>query len=119
MNLREIINNFCNLYQEYSYVTVDDSYVEVDDSCVEVDDSYVTVENSYVSMDEVDSRKRMPREKCCGIRISEGGSYMEMFIRLTEYLERVGYEDTALELSNPAIDEVGGDIIVSFPYLCG
>lgn len=119
MNLREIINNFCNLYQEYSYVEVDDSYVEVDDSCVEVDDSYVKVENSYVSMDEVDSRKRMPREKCCGIRISEGGSYMEMFIRLTEYLGRVGYEDTALELSNPAIDEVGGDIIVSFPYLCG
>ena len=105
MNLCEVISNFCDLYQEYSYVTVDDSYVAMKDS--------------YVAMDAVDGRKRMPGEKCCGIRISEGFSYMEMFIRLTEYLERVGYEDTALELSNPAIDEVGADIIVSFPYLCG
>ena len=76
--------------------------------------------NQYMEYTYVtdDPGKRMNGEKCCGIRILQGHSYMEMFIRLTEYLERVEYEDTALELSNPVIDEVGDDTMVYFPYVC-
>ena len=54
---------------------------------------------------------------CIGVSLSCEHSYMEMLWELTAYLDRHGFEDVDLELSNPAIDELTDMVVVYFPYI--
>lgn len=54
---------------------------------------------------------------CIGVSLSHEHSYMELLWELTAYLDRQGFEDVDLELSNPEIDELADRVVVYFPYI--
>lgn len=62
------------------------------------------------------SGKFMFGKTCCGIIVRDGFSYVDMIVELTKFLDRQGFTDENLEMSNTAMDEMGMDIIVYFPY---
>ena len=56
-------------------------------------------------------------KKCMGIVVKKDYSYMTMLIELTRFLDENDYEDQDLELENPAVDALGLDTIVYFPFM--
>lgn len=60
---------------------------------------------------------RMPGQKCLGIVVRQGYSYMDMLIELTQYFDENNIEDTDLSLEGVSIDELGADAIVYFPAI--
>jgi len=62
------------------------------------------------------SGKFMFGKTCCGIVVREDFSYVDMIVELTRFLDKHGFEDENLEMSNTGIDELGKDTIVYFPY---
>ena len=62
------------------------------------------------------SGKFMFGKTCCAVVVRNGFSYLDMLMELTSFLDDQGFEDEDLEMSNTAMDEMGLDIIVYFPY---
>lgn len=87
MNTVELMRNFCELHSDYNFY-----------------------EDGY-------SGRGMFGKKCVGIVVREGGSYMQMLMELTRFLEQNDFDDIALELSTPAVDALGLDCIVYFPHI--
>lgn len=86
MKLAELIKEFCEINEGYSFY------------------------GDY-------SGRFMFGKKCVGIVVNREYSYMNMLIQLTRFLEENDVDDVDLELSNPAIDEMGLDTIVYFPNI--
>ena len=56
-------------------------------------------------------------EKCLGIVVRQGNSYMEMLMKLTQYLDDNSIEDAGLQMEGVSVDELGLDSIVYFPKI--
>ena len=56
-------------------------------------------------------------EKCLGIVVRQGNSYMEMLMKLTQYLDDNSIEDADLQMEGVSVDELGLDSIVYFPKI--
>lgn len=54
---------------------------------------------------------------CLGVVVENGGSYMEMMMDLTRYLEERGYDDADMRLEGMNAAELGSDTIVYFPNI--
>ena len=56
-------------------------------------------------------------EKCLGIVVRQGNSYMEMLMKLTQYLDDNSIEDAGLQMEGVSVDELGLDTVVYFPLI--
>lgn len=65
------------------------------------------------------SGRGMFGQKCLGIVVYQGYSYMEMLMKLTQYLDEQDFDDADLELEGISIDSLGMDTIVYFPRIRG
>lgn len=65
------------------------------------------------------SGRGMFGQKCLGIVVYQGYSYMEMLMKLTQYLDEHDFDDADLELEGISIDSLGMDTIVYFPRIRG
>lgn len=63
------------------------------------------------------SGRGMYGRRCLGIVVSHGYSYMDMLVKLTQYLDKNECEDEELELEGVSVDELGLDIIIYFPKI--
>ena len=55
--------------------------------------------------------------RCIGIVVKHGYSYVDMLVKLTQYLDKSEYKDETLELEGVSVDELGLDTIVYFPKI--
>lgn len=80
-------------------------------------EEFCEMHNDYIFYEGGYSGRGMFGKKCVGIIVREGASYMQMLMELTRFLEQKDFDDTALELSTPAVDSLGLDCIVYFPHI--
>ncbi len=73
--------------------------------------------NEEYSVYEKYSCKYMSGQTCLGIVVKNGYSYMDLLIKLTQYLQEYDYDDTDFCLEGVAVDELGLDTIVYFPRI--
>lgn len=78
-----------------------------------------TKENPQYRLYEGYSGRGMFGRKCLGVAIPSGYSYMDMLIKLTQYLGENGGDDVDFELEGLAVDDLGLDTIVIFPIWGG
>ena len=63
------------------------------------------------------SGRGMYGRRCLGIVVKHGYSYMDMLMKLTQYLDKIGYDDEKLAFEGLSVDELGVDTIVYFPKI--
>lgn len=79
--------------------------------------SFCEENSEQYSIYEGYSGRFMFGKKCLGIVVKKDCSYMEMFVKLTQYLDDKGFDDDSLELEGVSIDELGLSIIAYFPKI--
>jgi hypothetical protein len=65
----------------------------------------------------VDKNPDSQMENTAGIVVRADDSYMEMLMKLTEYLEQEGFTDEELEMEGVSVEAWGEDILVTFPAI--
>ena len=76
-------------------------------------------ENSQYNLYENYSGRGMFGEKCLGVVVRSGDSFMDFLIKLTMYLDEQDIEDMDCELESASYDDLGKDTIVYFPRIGG
>lgn len=79
--------------------------------------SFCEENSEQYSIYEGYSGRFMFGRRCVGIVVKHGYSYMDMLVKLTQYLDKNECEDEELELEGVSVDELGIDIIVYFPKI--
>lgn len=76
-------------------------------------------ENPQYKLYENYSGRGMFGRICLGVVVSKGDSFMNFLMELMRYMNKLGMEDTELELEGVSYDELGLDTIVYFPEIGG
>ena len=76
-------------------------------------------ENEGYKLHENYAGRFMFGERCLGVVVKNGYSYMDFMLRLTKYLEENNVDDTDLKLEGVSTDNMGLDTIVYFPGIEG
>ena len=75
-------------------------------------------EDKYYIYERYSGRGMFGRN-CVGIVVRNGFSHMKMIMELTKFLDENEFDDPALEFEGIAVDDLGLDTIVYFPYMKG